>query len=246
MTLSATNRGPLAGALLGLLVLSSACEPNAKVSAGFTTVEIQPNGCVADMWADPSSRINSPDVIRRRAERHINGEIKPSQINTALMTAVVRDQIDVVETLLAARADIEETNEMGCTALIWSAALERTDILDRLVAAGADVSHRDSAGRTPLMFAVRTGDPAIVQKLIAAGADVNAAQTGGINEIGKTALHRAATRKRNLDVVKVLVNAGADIDVEDEHGKTALDVAKWFEAMSGERADVIAYLESQK
>ena len=42
---------------------------------------------------------------------------------------------------------------------------------------------------------------------------------------GRTALHRACDGK-HLDIVQVLVKSGADPDIKDEGGMTALDLAR--------------------
>ena len=53
------------------------------------------------------------------------------------------------------------------------------------------------------------------------GANVNAR-----NSKGMTALMLAAMNNSNPEVVKALINAGADIFAKDNEGKTALNYAK--------------------
>lgn len=63
-------------------------------------------------------------------------------------------------------------------------------------------------------------DNAIVKSILYHGADVNAK-----NEAGWTALHHAANLDQ-LETVKMLVKAGANINARDIEGKTPLDIAK--------------------
>ncbi|SRR5260370_33250700 len=78
---------------------------------------------------------------------------------------------------------------------------------------------RDQDGRTPLMHAVlaENADPALVKFLIARGADVNATD----NDQRWTALHFAA-RDQKEEVVRALLDAGANIDPVDVFGNTPL------------------------
>lgn len=202
--------------------------PQFKVRAGYTTVKVYSNGCVASLWADTSRSTNTPERIMKSAEMHISGEVKPSQINTDLMAAVVRNQADAVSNLIQAGADIEETNEAGCTALIWAAALKRNDILGLLLEAGASASSADAKGRTPLMFAAKAANLIAIEKLLNEGADVSASETDGIGEKGQTVLHHAVTVADNADVLRLLIEAGAVVDAIDERGQTPLINGSFF------------------
>lgn len=79
-----------------------------------------------------------------------------------------------------------------------------------------------------LFKAARHGDRAGVERSLAAGAKVNAAAPVD----GKTALFRAAIFG-HVDVVRVLLEHGADPAVVGADGKTALDVA--VAARTGEK-----------
>ena len=69
---------------------------------------------------------------------------------------------------------------------------------------------------------------------MAAGVDIHAKN----NYIGDTPLHRAATFNDNADVIKELINAGADIHARDNRGRTPLSRA----ARDNGNADVIKEL----
>ncbi|WP_041768572.1 ankyrin repeat domain-containing protein [Pseudovibrio sp. FO-BEG1] len=195
----------------------------AQVSTTSKTItRITPNGCVASFWALPAF---SEKGLARNAEKHISGKIKPSQINTNLMSAVVRNQGGVVKKLLAAGVDINEANEAGCTALLWAISFGNVYIFELLVANQADVHQEDAVGTSPLMVAAVKGSGVMAQKLIDAGANAKLRQWGGINERDRTALHYASYRRRNTEVLALLVKAGADIDAKEERGYTPLMAA---------------------
>ena len=67
-----------------------------------------------------------------------------------------------------------------------------------------------------------------VASLVAAGAHIDLA---GQDHVGRTPLHCAA-QKSHLGVAKALLDAGADVNKEDVHGKTAL----WYAIAYGRRA----------
>lgn len=74
---------------------------------------------------------------------------------------------------------------------------------------GADPNLRDLHGNTPLMIAVELGADGVVNALIDYKANVNLANDGG-----ETPLIRAVQR-RDVDLVRTLLAAGADPDKSD-------------------------------
>lgn len=196
-----------------------------KLRLGYTSVKIQPNGCVASLWA--SGRV-SRSMITRFVDDHIRNDVVPSQINTPLMAAVARNNLEKVLFLINQDADLNSTNQAGSTALIWAAALGNSEIAETLLQAGAEITQRDTAGRSPLMIASKAGNPTTVKSLLEHGARVNAAQDGGVNEVGQTALHHAVSVSNNERVILDLIQNGADLDALDENGKTALMKAAWY------------------
>jgi hypothetical protein len=76
-----------------------------------------------------------------------------------------------------------------------------------------------------------TWDPgaqcAVLRSLIEAGADVDAPATGGV-----TPLHRAV-RNRCSAAVETLLRAGADPELANDQGSTALDRAGWTTGRGG-------------
>ena len=110
----------------------------------------------------------------------------------------------------------------------------RIDCLNVLIDAGANPSATEtvtvSGNRmTPLLCAVSSGTTALVAALLDAGADVNCHD----GNYRRTVLHYATLAEhRNVDCahahMRLLVNAGANVDVPDNAGQTALDFADWY------------------
>jgi hypothetical protein len=62
--------------------------------------------------------------------------------------------------------------------------------------------------------------------------------------VGYTPLMQAAS-SANLELVKLLVDAGADLNAEDQHGRTALDDAETYTHSSESHRTVVAFLKER-
>jgi len=127
--------------------------------------------------------------------------------STPLQWAAYRGDAAEVKRLLAAGANVADTNAYGVNALAIAAETGNTDIIRLLLAAGANVESPSGDGQTALMSVARTGNLEAAQLLIKRGANVNAAEKFG----GQTALMWAAAR-RHPDMVKLLASKGADVN----------------------------------
>lgn len=110
------------------------------------------------------------------------------------------------------------------------------------LAAGARIDIAAKGGWEALMYAVNRGDPAIVQLLIKRGANPNRREDmlgsrsvepcaaddsrGVVSTDGRTPLMTAAVWGYT-EIVRVLLEAGADPLLHDAEGKTARDWAEW-------------------
>src|SRR4030095_14753395 len=120
--------------------------------------------------------------------------------------------------------------------------IERGDLKDfeRLVA--AYTKHPLGAAVLPnaLRVAVIYSRVEMVKLLLERGVNPNTPSTA----VGYTPLMHAAS-SATLDLVKLLVNEGADLNPEDQHGRTALDEAEMYTHSSEEPRDVVAFLKER-
>jgi ankyrin repeat protein len=93
-----------------------------------------------------------------------------------------------------------------------------------MLEAGADHSATDDAGETALMHAAHGGHVVAVRMLIAAGADVNAQSPQGWTALARAA-YNGETERGYVEVVEVLNQAGAALDVRIFYGITPLMLA---------------------
>jgi uncharacterized protein len=131
----------------------------------------------------------------------------------------------LLASLLRGGAAIDERDETGATPLIAAALAGNGKIIDQLLVAGADASIRDKSGLSVLHAAATGGDAEGVHLLLgegpfAARVEINERE----NERGITPLI-AAVEANEGDIVAYLVSLGADKEIVDKDGHTALTIA---------------------
>jgi len=106
-----------------------------------------------------------------------------------------------------------------------------------LIRKGADVNARNDNGVTPLHRAVEVDDIELFEMLLSApGADINA-----LGMDGGTPLHSAAL-EAEVNMVKFLLDNGADVNARNEDGETSLAVIEEWVAEWGEEEDDAAVI----
>ncbi|XP_026842997.1 serine/threonine-protein phosphatase 6 regulatory ankyrin repeat subunit A isoform X2 [Drosophila persimilis] len=98
-----------------------------------------------------------------------------------------------------------------------------TNILRTLLAAaGKDIRVKaDGRGKIPLLLAVESGNQSMCRELLSAQ---TADQLKATTANGDTALHLAA-RRRDVDMVRILVDYGTNVDTQNGEGQTPLHIA---------------------
>lgn len=143
--------------------------------------------------------------------------LRAASTSGGIADAARKGDTNIVRTLVARHANVDEPEADGTTALHWAAENDDPSMVGVLIRAGARVGSVNRYGVTPLAIAARNGNAAVVELLLNAGADSNAALPEG-----ETALMTAA-RAGNADVVRALLGHDAKVNVSEEwHGETAL------------------------
>jgi len=159
--------------------------------------------------------------------------------DTPLHLAAAALGYDAARALLAAGTPVNAVNRRGAAALHyacdprplssrWDPDTQRR-FIELLVSAGATVDLPDRGGVTPLHRSVRARSPAAVAALLSAGADPRAAT----RKAGSTPLHlavapsgaggTAGSADLQLEIVRLLLAAGATLADVDGNGVTAAD-----------------------
>lgn len=140
-------------------------------------------------------------------------------LDDRLWQALATDDVSLLARILKLGAHPARCSAQGLTPL--HAAIDRPELLAMLLAsplARAAVDEPNAQGFTALAEAAAAGQGASVDLLLAAGARVSATGPRGVS-----VLHRAATQD-NVNVLRVLFEAGANWLAPDVDGQTPLDV----------------------
>mmetsp|Transcript_22024 Transcript_22024/g.43714 ORF Transcript_22024/g.43714 Transcript_22024/m.43714 type:complete len:170 (+) Transcript_22024:152-661(+) len=134
----------------------------------------------------------------------------------------------IVELLLEANARVDVGE--GPLLRACSNAGYRRDpkIVNLLLDAGANPNDQEKTGRqwTPLMYSSAQGDAEVVQLLLGAQASVDVQSWANVSQMllagGHTAL-MLACRFNQAPIVRMLLDAGASVNLKDENGLSVLD-----------------------
>ena len=144
-----------------------------------------------------------------------------------LLAAAYRNDVSAARKLVADGADVNAKDDSQQSAYLIATSEVGDDprLLELALAAGADVDARDSFDGTGLIRAAERGHDRIVGRLLRTEIDVD-----HVNRLGWTALLEAIVLgeggRAHTDTVRLLVRAGADVDLADRDGTTPLAHAR--------------------
>ncbi|XP_050477994.1 serine/threonine-protein phosphatase 6 regulatory ankyrin repeat subunit A isoform X1 [Bombus huntii] len=171
---------------------------------------------------------NRTGLLDRMIELGADVGARNSDNYNALHIAAMYSREDVVKLLLSKRGvDPYATGGPRQQTAVHLVASRQTgtatSILRALLAAaGRDIRLKvDGRGKIPLLLAVEAGNQSMCRELLAQQAPD---QLRATTTTGDSALHLAA-RRRDIDMVRILVDYGATVDMQNGDGQTALHIA---------------------
>jgi ankyrin repeat protein len=158
---------------------------------------------------------------RAHVEKLLQQGVNPNGLtgprgNTALVHAVALGDVEIVRVLLDAGAD-PDLKGGGYTPLGFAALHGHARIASLLLKAGANPNFKSSDGNTPLTAAAGMNRVAVIRVLMRVHPDYTL-----FNSEGRTALSLAALENFE-EAVHAMLEAGVDVNVQDQNKGTALD-----------------------
>ena len=171
-----------------------------------------------------ASKYDDLRVINLLIKHGANVELQDKDGRTALYHAVMEPwNYRTVRCLIENGANVNATTNDNCTPLMIASEYDELRAINLLIKHGANVELQDKDGETALFHAVTSFSTCYtletIRVLVENGADVNASRNDNCTPLMK------AANGCELDMVTILIEIGADVDLQDKNGDTALHYA---------------------
>ncbi|MDA7966033.1 ankyrin repeat domain-containing protein [Ruegeria sp.] len=199
-----------------------------KIAALFLFVGLFIGSALADtasiFQAVDSGNVQAVEEVISQADHLL--EARNGAGDTPLLVAARKGNLEIVSFLLAAGADVTALNDSRRDILNIAITTRNPELAKQALEAGADATMVTSIYQgSALIYGSAKGQVEIIEMLIAANAPLDR-----INNIGWTALLEAVILGDGsppyVEIVEMLLNAGADRHIADKNGLTPLDHAR--------------------
>ena len=170
-----------------------------------------------------ASRDND-QTVKDILAKGIDIETRDKNGRTALLIATRQNAINVAQLLIEAGADVNAMDKINDSPYLYAGAEGKIEILLLTLRYGADLTSVNRYGGTALIPAAHHGHIDIVRELLKTKINVD-----HVNNLGWTALLEAIILGDGggeyIEIVRLLVDAGADVNIADTNGFSPLDHA---------------------
>jgi ankyrin repeat protein len=197
-----------------------------------------PDGTTAVMYAAANDDL---ELVRALIKAGANVKLKNQFGTSAITEAAIIGSAPILDALIKAGADPNFKNTEGETPIMAAARSGKVDAAKVLLDAKADVNAKETwGGQNAIMWAAAQGQAEMIKYLASRGANLNESGVArqwerkiikeprpkDMNKGGFTALIYAA-REGCTKCAENLLAAGADPDLQDPDGMTALNMAQF-------------------
>lgn len=168
---------------------------------------------------------NDTETIGRLLREGVPIDVRDGQGRTALLAATSLNHVESAKLLIAAGADVNAQDSKQDSPLLLSGASGYVEILTLAIQAKPNFKRYNRFGGTALIPACERGHVEAVKVLLKTDIDID-----HVNKLGWTALLEAIILSdggpRHQEIVRMLVAAGAKVNIPDQDHVTALQHAR--------------------
>ncbi|MFK0235621.1 ankyrin repeat domain-containing protein [Streptomyces vinaceus] len=169
-----------------------------------------------------AARAGDADAVRAAVEGGANVEVTDEELRTPLLLASLADHVEAARVLVAAGADVDAQDARQDSAWLVTGVTGSVAMLRVLLPAGPDLRRTNRFGGVAHIPASERGHVAYVREVLA----VTDIEVDHVNRLGWTALLEAVILgdggPAHQEIVRLLLAAGADRELADGDGVTAL------------------------
>ena len=204
----------------------------AILAVGFLCI-----GCRGESESMPVDKVPNVDAfvaaaasgdgaaVRQALSAGIDVDSRDGRGRTAVTAAALGEHADVVRLLVDAGADVDIQDDDRNNALLVSGETGNVAVLREVLRARPDLARTNRFGGTALIPAADRGHVEMVRALLETDIPID-----HVNNLGWTALLEAVVLgdggADHQEIVRLLVGSGANVDLGDRDGVTAVEHAR--------------------
>ena len=219
------RRTLIIGTVVITLLTATGCTAGADPSATNPhppTQEAAMTDATRDLLA--AAAVGDETAARSALEEGADIEVHGSGGMTPLVAATKANHVATARVLIEAGADVNAKDDIQDSAYLYAGARGHDEILRLTLEHGADLTSTNRFGGTALIPAAERGLLSTIGILLDAGVDPN-----HVNDLNWTALHEAIVlgdgSPTYVEVVRTLLDGGADASIPDGDGVLPVDLA---------------------
>ncbi|NUO61528.1 MAG: ankyrin repeat domain-containing protein [Hamadaea sp.] len=164
-------------------------------------------------------------TVRRELAAGVPVDVRDDHRRTPLLLAALNDHVDTAKALLDAGADVDAQDDRNDSPWLVTGVTGSVAMLEALLPAEPDMNLRNRFGGISVIPASERGHVDYVRRVVQTGINVN-----HVNDLGWTAMLEAVIlgdgSRPYVEIVGILLDAGADPAIADKDGVTPLRHAK--------------------